>query len=227
VAGLDVHRDTVSACARTLGWRRGSHVEKARFATTTAWLAELSARLVEHEVTVVGMEATGVYWKPLYYALEGRLEVWCRVRSAGRNARLRASRRLLEDHTHPVSSQHAKILSRKLPIPGRSRTVPHPTGSGTWAYKPVGEVAGDAVREVGVISGTHEPGKSKSPGTVPVVGRRAATQKAPIRGKGSRREMAIRAGERASRRSSGLMVAAAMTEALALRTPGTRRRGAR
>ncbi len=33
---------------------------------------------------------------------------------------------------------------------------PSPTGMGTWAYKPAGEVAGDAVREVGVTRGTQE-----------------------------------------------------------------------
>jgi hypothetical protein len=60
------------------------------------------------------------------------------------------------------------------------------TGLGTWAYKPQGEVAGDAVREVGVAHGTREPGKSKSPGTVPVWGGGTATQKASSRGKGSR-----------------------------------------
>ena len=116
---------------------------------------------------------------------------------------------------------------RSMRYPGRSRTVPRPTGPGTWAYKPAGEVAGDAVREVGVARGTPEPGRSKSPGTVPLVGRRAVTQKAPTRGKGSRREMVIRVGDRASRRSSGLMVAAAMTETLALRTPEPRSRRAR
>ena len=45
-----------------------------------------------------------------------------------------------------------------------------PTGPGSWAYKPQGEVAGDAVREVGVTHGTREPGQSKSPGIVPVWG---------------------------------------------------------
>ena len=35
-----------------------------------------------------------------------------------------------------------------------------PTGMGTWAYKPDGEVAGDAVREVGVTRGTQEPGNN-------------------------------------------------------------------
>ncbi len=63
----------------------------------------------------------------------------------------------------------------------------HLTGSGTWANKPQGEIAGDAVREVGVIHGTREPGQSKSPGTVPARDGGAATQKALLRGKGSRR----------------------------------------
>ena len=60
------------------------------------------------------------------------------------------------------------------------------TGLGTWAYKPLGEVAGEAVREVGVTHGTQEPGKSKSPGIAPVWGGGTATQKALSRGKGSR-----------------------------------------
>jgi hypothetical protein len=45
------------------------------------------------------------------------------------------------------------------------------------AYKPDGEVAGDAVREVGVAHGTQEPGKSKSPGIAP----RGATGRRPKR----------------------------------------------
>jgi len=61
-----------------------------------------------------------------------------------------------------------------------------PTGPGTWAYKPQGEVAGDAVREVGVTHGTQEPGKSKSPGIVLLWGGGTATQTASFRGKGSR-----------------------------------------
>jgi hypothetical protein len=111
--------------------------------------------------------------------------------------------------------------------PGRSRSLPLPPGTGTWAYKRSREVVGDGLREVGVASGTHEPGKNKSPGTVSVVARRAVTQKAPTRGKGSRREVANWTGERASRRSGGLMVAAAMTEPPTLRRPANLGRGAR
>ncbi len=32
--------------------------------------------LAGHAVTLAAMEATGVYWKPVYYALEGRFLVW-------------------------------------------------------------------------------------------------------------------------------------------------------
>lgn len=61
-----------------------------------------------------------------------------------------------------------------------------PTGPGTWAYKPQGEIAGDAVREVGVTHGTQEPGQNKSSGIVSVWDGGTATQKASFRGKGSR-----------------------------------------
>jgi transposase len=76
-AGLDVHRDTVVATVRTpAGQGRRRHQVTRTYATTQARLAELRQWLVEHEVTLVGMEATGVYWKPVFYALEDRFECW-------------------------------------------------------------------------------------------------------------------------------------------------------
>ncbi len=41
----------------------------------------------------------------------------------------------------------------------------HLTELGSWAYKPQGEIAGDAVREVGVIHGTDEPRNNRNLGT--------------------------------------------------------------
>ncbi len=78
VAGLDVHRDSVAACVRTAGHFTPGGVanEKERFATTTTELARLASWLADRQVTLVAMEATGVYWKPVYYALEHRFEVW-------------------------------------------------------------------------------------------------------------------------------------------------------
>jgi len=70
VAALDVHRDSVAACARVPGPRGGVRLGKARFATTTAGVAELAAWLAERGVTTVGMEATGVDWRCVYSALE-------------------------------------------------------------------------------------------------------------------------------------------------------------
>jgi hypothetical protein len=72
VAGLDVHRDSVAACVRTAGPRGAVANEKERFATTTTELARLGGWLADRQVTLVAMEATGVYWKPVYYALEHR-----------------------------------------------------------------------------------------------------------------------------------------------------------
>src|SRR5215207_1447963 len=67
-AGLDVHKDTVVACVRLAeGGRVERHVET--FATTTADLERLSTWLAGHGVTHVAMEATGVYWKPVWAVL--------------------------------------------------------------------------------------------------------------------------------------------------------------
>lgn len=76
-AFLDVHRDTVMACARTPDDAGGRREEVAEFGTTTSQLLALSDWLVEREVRLVGMEATGVYWKPVHWVLEEAIEaVW-------------------------------------------------------------------------------------------------------------------------------------------------------
>ncbi|MGH8566384.1 MAG: IS110 family transposase [Gammaproteobacteria bacterium] len=75
-AGLDVHKDTVAACVRFPG-PSGERAEEIRtFGTTTAELLVLRDWLVAHGVTVVGMESTGIYWRPVYYLLEDDLECW-------------------------------------------------------------------------------------------------------------------------------------------------------
>ena len=72
-AGLDVHRDTVVATVRfPQGRQRGS--ETKTFGTDTAELVALGDWLISHRVTRVGLESTGVYWKPVFYLLEDRIE---------------------------------------------------------------------------------------------------------------------------------------------------------
>ena len=68
VAGLDVHKDTVVACVRMVA--NGKTKRECRsFATTTEQLVELKAWLEECRCTHVAMEATGVYWMPVFRIL--------------------------------------------------------------------------------------------------------------------------------------------------------------
>ncbi|MCU4187451.1 IS110 family transposase [Acidiferrimicrobium sp. IK] len=76
VAGLDVHRDTVVACLR-LGRGDDPELKRKKFSTTTAGVANLAAWMADFQVTRVVMESTGVYWKCVYYPLEGLFnELW-------------------------------------------------------------------------------------------------------------------------------------------------------
>jgi transposase len=75
-AMLDVHRDTVTACVRTPGENGGRRQQLRTFGTTTRRLLELRDWLAGHQVTVVGMESTGIYWKPVFYLLEDDFECW-------------------------------------------------------------------------------------------------------------------------------------------------------
>jgi len=75
-AGLDVHKDTVVACVRTPGAGRRREQTIVTFGTTTTQLLALRDWLVANGVTLVGMESTGVYWKPVYFVLEEVVECW-------------------------------------------------------------------------------------------------------------------------------------------------------
>jgi transposase len=69
-AGLDVHKDSVVACVR-LATEQEVVRHIATFGTTTSALLDLGEWLSSHGVTHVAMEATGVYWKPVWHALSG------------------------------------------------------------------------------------------------------------------------------------------------------------
>jgi len=78
-AGLDVHRDGVVATVRVPGKgksRRRRAQQTRTFGTTIAQLEQLGNWLEGFAVTLVGMEATGVYWKPVFFVLERRFECW-------------------------------------------------------------------------------------------------------------------------------------------------------
>ena len=74
-AGIDVGQAELVVCARFPD-RTGGHTKQvATFGTTTPDLLALSDWLSSLSVTHVAMEPTGVYWKPIYYALEADFEV--------------------------------------------------------------------------------------------------------------------------------------------------------
>ena len=72
-AGLDVHKDTVVAAVRCVS--PPVHHEVQSFPTTTRGLFALADWLGSHGCTHVAMEATGVYWKPVWHVLEERFEL--------------------------------------------------------------------------------------------------------------------------------------------------------
>jgi transposase len=75
VAGLDVHKAMIVACVRIMTIGKVAR-ECRTFDTTTAGLLSLLAWLMECECTQVAMEATGVYWKPVWNILsDGKFEL--------------------------------------------------------------------------------------------------------------------------------------------------------
>jgi transposase len=66
--GLDVHKDSVVACFRHVSEGKVTTLVKT-FKTTTRELMGLSDWLTAEAVTHIAMEATGVYWKPIWHIL--------------------------------------------------------------------------------------------------------------------------------------------------------------
>jgi transposase len=67
--GIDVHKETVVACLRLVSDGKVT-TEVRTFQTTTADLLRLSQWLATNQCTHVAMEATGVYWKPVWHILD-------------------------------------------------------------------------------------------------------------------------------------------------------------
>jgi transposase len=77
---LDIHKSQITACVRIPDDAGGRRQEIREFASTTSGLLTLADWLRSFAVTVVGMESTGVYWRPVFYLLEDDFE--CRLFNA-------------------------------------------------------------------------------------------------------------------------------------------------
>ncbi|MFJ4786650.1 IS110 family transposase [Streptomyces sp. NPDC088794] len=75
-AGIDIGKADVKVCIRVPGPGKRRRKEIRTFSTMTRDLLAMRDWLLAEQVTVVGMEATGAYWKPVFYLLENDIECW-------------------------------------------------------------------------------------------------------------------------------------------------------
>lgn len=73
--GIDVHKDSVTACVLIYADGKEPEVRTREFRTHFKALLNLKMWLLAQKVTHVAMESTGVYWKPVWQALEGYFQL--------------------------------------------------------------------------------------------------------------------------------------------------------
>lgn len=73
--GMDVHKDIIVACLRTVG-EKGEKLEEIReFSGFTDDLLSMRQWLLDNDCPIVAMESTGIYWRPVHNILEGSVNV--------------------------------------------------------------------------------------------------------------------------------------------------------
>jgi len=75
-AGIDIGKKTMAVTVRVPGDGKRRRRETRTFGTMTSHVLALRDWLVSEGVQVAGMEATGDYWKPVYYLLEDAVDCW-------------------------------------------------------------------------------------------------------------------------------------------------------
>jgi transposase len=73
--GIDVHKDSVTVCVLVYSGSTEPDIRRREFATHFKALLNLKMWLLAQKVTHVAMESTGVYWKPVWQALEGSFQL--------------------------------------------------------------------------------------------------------------------------------------------------------
>jgi transposase len=73
--GLDVHKDSIAACIRWVDDHGEINKDTRVFGTTTQELKSLARWMQEHEIRLVAMESTGIYWRPVWNVLEDSFEL--------------------------------------------------------------------------------------------------------------------------------------------------------
>lgn len=73
--GLDVHKETISACVIFPDKDGVDQHDIKVFGTFTDDLMRLRSWLLDHDCPVVAMESTGIYWRPVHNVLEDAVQV--------------------------------------------------------------------------------------------------------------------------------------------------------
>jgi transposase len=81
-AGMDVHEKKVDVCIAHGPFDKPPKFEIRTFSTMTSDLEDLKTWLKKYEVTTIGMESTGVYWKPIFNVMEGDFEMFLLMHNA-------------------------------------------------------------------------------------------------------------------------------------------------
>lgn len=74
-AGMDVHEKKVDVCIVHGPLDKSPVFEFRTVSTMTTDLEDLKSWLKEHEVTAIGMESTGIYWKPIFNIIEDEFDI--------------------------------------------------------------------------------------------------------------------------------------------------------
>jgi transposase len=136
-AGLDVQKKNVKACFSSPGAEGHRTKETRTYLTMTQNLSEMRDWLKEQGCTHIALQATGVYWKPIYNLLEGDFEILVvnahHIKTVPGRKTERAGRRMdcrsagpwtARGQFHPIGSA-ARIA--------RADTLPHQPGRGARA----------------------------------------------------------------------------------------------
>lgn len=75
-AGIDISKVDVKVTVRVPSSGKRRRSETRTFSAVSSGLLAMRDWLQTEEITVVGMEATGVYWKPVFYLLEHVMDCW-------------------------------------------------------------------------------------------------------------------------------------------------------
>src|SRR5712692_4322858 len=120
-AALDVHKASVTACVRVPGPAGSREQHLHQFKTTVAGLLTLRDWLKAHGVTQVAMEATGVYWKPIWAILEDDFD--CLLVNARHVKQVPGRKTDLADAAWLCQLLEAGLLKRSFVPPKPIRTL--------------------------------------------------------------------------------------------------------